>query len=401
MSGPSPKRTETANRLAGIVIAAVCCLVVALVSPVVAQQRNERRSIMEFFFGRQPLYERQAPYDAYPPPPPRRAVRPLKRAPPTAAKTAVARPDAPAPAEKLPAAKTILVVGDFLANGLGDGLQDAFVASPGVAIQTRGNIASGLVRADYYDWQAQLPKMLDALKPTIVVVMLGANDRQQLIAPGLNEKFGTDIWFLAYEERVQAFAKLITSRHIPLLWVGLPPFGSSDMTADIVKLNQLYQNQAESAGGEFVDLWGGFTDDDGKFIVTGSDINGQQVRLRTADGVNMTEAGRRKMAFYAEKPIRRLLGDQASPDIVRLDTGSATDPAALPHPETAEPDNRTMPISLSDPDLDGGSVLLGNTPTPPSTTPSPRDLLVEKGETAPAPTGRVDDYRLPAQATKP
>jgi uncharacterized protein len=400
MSGQFPKRTGTPGRLMRAVVVLICGLLVALVSPVAAQQRTERRSVMEFLFGRQPLYERQAPYDAYPSTP-RRSVRPIKRARPAVARTAVAPPDAPASAEKLPAAKTILVVGDFLANGLGDGLQDAFTASPGVAIQTRGNIASGLVRTDYYDWQAQLPKMLDTLTPAIVVVTLGANDRQQLIAPGLNEKFGSDIWFLAYEERVQAFAKLVTSRHIPLLWVGLPPFGSDDMTADAVKLNQLYQSQVESAGGEFVDIWGGFTDDDGKFLVTGSDINGQQVRLRTADGVNMTDAGRRKMAFYAEKPIRRLLGDQASPDIVRLDANIATDPAALPHAETAEPDNRAMPISLSDPDLDGGSVLLGNTPPPPSTAPSPRDLLVEKGEAAPAPAGRVDDYRLPADAMKP
>jgi hypothetical protein len=400
MSGQFPKRAGTVGSLARAVAVIVCGLVVIVVSPAAAQQRYERRSVMEFFFGRQPLYERQPPYDADPSPP-RRPVRPLKRAPATAAKTTVAKPDAPAPAAKLAAAKTILVVGDFLANGLGDGLQDAFAASPGVAIQTRGNIASGLVRSDYYDWPAQLPKMLDALKPAIVVVTLGANDRQQLIAPGLNEKFGSDTWFLAYEERVQAFARLATSRHIPLLWVGLPPFGSDDMTADAVKLNQLYQSQVESAGGEFVDLWGGFTDDAGKFLVTGSDINGQQVRLRTADGVNMTDAGRRKMAFYAEKPIRRLLGDQASPDIVRLDAGTATDPAALPHAEAAEPDNRTMPISLSDPELDGGSALLGGTPPPSSTAPSPRDLLVEKGETAPAPAGRVDDYRLPADAKRP
>lgn len=392
----------TATSLARTAAVALCCLVLALAAPATAQQqRYERRSIMEFFFGRQPLYERRPPYDAYPAAP-RRSVRPPKRSQTRAAKPSIAAPATPAPAEKLAAAKTILVVGDFLANGLGDGLQDAFAASPGVTVQTRGNIASGLVRADYYDWQAQLPKMLDTLKPAIVVVTLGANDRQQMIAPGLNETFGTDTWYLAYEERVQEFAKLVTGRHIPLLWVGLPPFGSDGMTADVVKLNQLYQNQVESVGGEFVDLWGGFTDDNGRFIVTGSDINGQQVRLRTADGINMTDAGRRKMAFYAEKPIRRLLGDQASPDIVRLDSSAApTDPTALPHAETNEPDTRTMPISLSDPDLDGGAVLLGNSTPPSPAAPSPRDLLVERGEMAPAPAGRVDDYRLPAETPTP
>jgi len=389
---------DVGRRMGAAIMA--CCLLLSLTATAQAQQRYERRSIMEFLFGRQAAPERPAPRDAAPRTP-RRAAHPPKRAARPVTKAATLAPDTPAAAEKLHDAKTVLVVGDFLANGLGDGLKEAFATSPGVSIQTRGNVASGLVRADYYNWPAQLPKMLDDLKPAIVVVALGANDRQTMTAPGLNEKFGSDTWTLAYEERVQAFAKLVTGRHIPLLWIGLPPFGSSDMTADAVRLNQLYQSQVESTGGEFVDLWGGFTDEDGKFIVTGSDINGQQVRLRTADDVNMTDAGRRKMAFYAEKPIRRLLGDQASPDIVRLDTSTSVDPNAAPPAEPVTPEARTMPISLSDPELDGGSALLGNAPTPPSTTPTPRDLLVEKGEVAPPPAGRVDDFRLPAKASTP
>jgi hypothetical protein len=235
--------------------------------------------------------------------------------------------------------------------------------------------------------------MIDQVKPAIVVVMIGSNDRQQMIGDGLNEKFGTDAWYMAYEERVQDFAKLVTDRHIPLLWVGLPSFGSDSMTADVVKLNQIYQSKVTSIGGEFINIWDGFTDENGDFVITGSDINGQQVRLRTADGINMTAAGRRKVAFYVEKSARRLLGDQASPDITRLDTDNAAINADLPPSEVNQP-LRTQPISLSDPNLDGGAELLGAAISPASSTQSPRDLLVEKGEMAPAPAGRVDDYRL-------
>ncbi len=146
------------------------------------------------------------------------------------------------------------------------------------------------------------------------------------------------------------------------------------MTADAVQMNQLYRNQMESIGGEFVDIWDGFVDENGKFIVTGSDVNGQQVRLRTTDGINLTQAGRRKLAFYVEKPARRLLGTQASPDLVRLDPGNLP---ALTLP--TNPVEHTQPISLSDPNLDGGAELLGASKTPPVTlTKSPRDLLVEQ-----------------------
>ncbi len=383
---------------AKFVLAAFLALVMALAClPNAAGAQERRRTLLDMLFGnREPDYPDQ-PVEQ---PPPRRKVQPKKRPTPPP-RQPVAQPETPTPAEKLPDARTVLVVGDFLANGLASGLEDAFSTSPGVVVQARGNVASGLVRQDYYNWPQQLPGMIDQLKPAMVVVMIGANDRQQMIGDGLNEKYGTDPWFIAYEERVQQFAKLVTSRHIPLLWVGLPPFGSDQLTASAVKLNQIYQSQMTSVGGEFIDIWDGFTDQSGEFIVTGSDINGQQVRLRTADGVNFTAAGKRKIAFYLEKSARRILGDQASPDITRLDTGNPMQgqQANLPATET-EKITRTQPVSLSDPDLDGGSQLLGGTPAPAATTPSPRDLLVEKGQMDPAPAGRVDDYRLPGSVTR-
>ncbi|MGY5778934.1 SGNH/GDSL hydrolase family protein [Rhizobium sp. LEGMi135b] len=382
-----------------IVLTAFLAVVIALgCLPNMAQaQERPRRNLLDMLFGtREPDYPDQ-PVEQ---PPPRRKVQPRKRPTPPP-RQPVAQPETPPPAEKLPDAKTILVVGDFLASGLATGLEDAFSTSPGVVIQSRGNVASGLVRQDYYNWPQQLLGMIDQLKPAMVVVMIGANDRQQMIGDGLNEKYGTDPWFLAYEERVQQFAKLVTSRHIPLLWVGLPSFGSDQLTASAVKLNQVYQSQMTSVGGEFIDIWDGFTDQNGEFIVTGSDINGQQVRLRTADGVNLTAAGKRKVAFYLEKSARRILGDKASPDITRLDTGNPlpAQQANLPGAES-EKITRTQPISLSDPDLDGGSQLLGSTPAPATVTSSPRDLLVEKGQMDPAPVGRVDDYRLPGSVAR-
>jgi len=366
------------------------CLILAGTIEAAEAQQQPRRSFFDMLFGRrEPTY---IPLE--PEPPPRRIPRPPKKKVPQAAAaprpTVTPQPDAPPPVEKLANAKTILVVGDFLATGLGDGLDAAFEASPGVVIAARGNVASGLVRRDYYDWQQQLPQMIAETKPAMVVVMIGANDRQQIVDDTLKEKFGTDVWFMAYEARVQAFVKAVTSQNIPLVWVGLPPFDSPAMTADATRLNQLYRTQVESAGGQFVDIWDGFTDDDGKFVITGSDINGQQVRLRTADGINLTPAGRRKLAFYVEKPARHLLGDQASPDIARLDAGPAGGALA---PEASLP-LRSQPISLSDPNLDGGAELLGGTKPAVREPQTPRDLLVEKGEMAPAPAGRVDDYRL-------
>jgi uncharacterized protein len=384
---------------------AVCFVASDPLSDVLAQQQyqyqypQQRRSLFDIIFG-----IRRQEYPPAEPPPPRRVVRPVPRkrtiqpGAPGQPRVMGTQAGEPQPVEKLDTAKTILVVGDFLASGLGDGLETAFAASPGVVVATRGTVASGLVRRDYYNWQEVLPQMITDAKPAMVVVMIGANDRQQIVDDTLKEKYGTDVWFMAYEARVLEFAKQVTSRNIPLVWVSLPPFESDAMTADASRLNQLYRKQVESVGGQFIDIWDGFADEDGKFITTGSDINGQQARLRTSDGINLTPAGRRKVAFYVEKPIRHLLGDQASPDISRL--GADKNDAGLPPSETNQP-LRTQPISLSDPDLDGGKELLGAKVAPPPTGKSPRDLLVEKGEMAPAPAGRVDNYSLPDAKAAP
>jgi len=386
------KRVHRATRRWGAIGTATLVLVFSALPVQVADAQERyyyRRSILDFFLGRRYIqeYPPQAPSQTAPQrqPAPKRKVAPkVASTPRTAAPVAVEEKVV----EKLANAQKILVVGDFLAGGLGVGMEAAFKDSPGIVIETHSNVASGLVRDDYYDWPQELTRFMDEAKPAMIIVMLGANDRQQMVTDIGKEKFRTDGWYAEYQRRVVAFGKQVTSRKIPLLWVGLPAFDSPAMTADAVQLNQLFRKQMDSVGGEFVDIWDGFVDEGGDFIVTGSDINGQQVRLRTSDGINLTEAGRRKLAFYVEKPVRRILGIQASPDLVRLDTGNAPaiDAVAMP--------GRTEPISLSDPNLDGGAELLGGRPLPVSATKSPRDMLVQDGEMATPPAGRVDDYRM-------
>ncbi len=394
------RKTDPTRRFRGLALAAAALsLCLGSMVPVhyaeAQETRYQRRSILDFFLGRRYIDDNPQPEMRDQP---RRRQQQRKRPPVQKAMTPTrTMPVAPAEpvVQKLDDAQKILIVGDFLAGGLGDGLTAAFEASPGVVVEARSNVSSGLVRDDYYNWPGELPKMIDELKPAMVVIMIGANDRQQMVTDAGKEKFRTDGWFSEYQRRVLAFGKEITGRKIPLLWVGLPAFESDSMTADAVQMNQLYRNQVESIGGEFVDIWDGFVDENGKFIVTGSDVNGQQVRLRTTDGINLTQAGRRKLAFYVEKPARRILGTQASPDLVRLDPGNLP---ALTLP--TNPVEHTQPISLSDPNLDGGAELLGAGKTPPVTlTKSPRDLLVEQGEIAPAPAGRIDDYRMPTLKT--
>lgn len=379
------------------VILIMVLTVPVLVTPASAQERVQRRNLFDMLFGGGRRYiDEPAVMDVAP----RRQrqqqrQRQRNRQSETrpAARRAAPPPVAPqpAPVAKLEDARKVLVVGDFLGGGLGDELTTAFAKSPGVAVSEKSNGSSGLVRQDYYNWPQELPALLDEVKPALVVVMIGANDRQEMKFGGTTEKFRTDSWFSEYEKRVQELAGIVTARKLPLLWVGLPSFQSPSMMTDAVKLNGIYRAQVEKLGGEFVDIWEGFVDEEGKFIVTGSDMNGQQARLRGSDGINFTTAGKRKLAFYVEKYARRHLGDMASPELVNLDAANLPALQTLPpSPAMAIP---VQPMNLMDPELDGGSELLGATPPPEPLVETPRDMLVKRGELPPAPKGRLDDYQ--------
>ncbi|MBP1877382.1 hypothetical protein J2Z84_000672 [Agrobacterium rubi] len=371
---------------------------------VYAQEMRERRTLFDMMFGSpnrrddriyapdpdQPRMRRAPPRDN------RAVTRPA--APRKTPSVVQMRTEKPAPVAKLENAQRVLVIGDFLAGNMGEALVSTFQSSPAITIDVRSNGSSGLVRNDYYDWFANLPQFLKETNPATIVIMMGSNDRQQMVIGDTKEKYGTDLWFKEYERRIDALITLAKRQQVPVMWVGLPAFQSPSLTADFVGFNRLYRSHIEKAGGEFVDVWDGFVDEAGKFVTTGYDVNGQQARLREADGIGMTQAGKQKLAFYVEKFVRRHL-DGASPDLTTLDGSNLPALTSLPALGIDAQQVRTQPISLTDPDLDGGDVLLGDKPvTKFSVVPSPRERLTKQGLMGDAPLGRVDDYRMPAPA---
>jgi hypothetical protein len=259
--------------------------------------------------------------------------------------------------QKSETALKVLVVGDFLAEGLSFGLDQAFADNPGVAILDRTSGLSGLVRPEVVDWEAKLGELLAEVKPAAVVVQLGMNDRQAIRGGAARLNKLTDEWKEEYAARISRLVKTATSQSIAVIWVGLPPAKSGINNVDFLAMNELYRGAAEAAGGKFVDVWDGFTNAEGEFIAAGPDIDGQIVRLRNADGVNMTKPGKRKMAFYAERELRKVPGL----GFAQQDAVAAAEPAVLQVAPDYDParSRRTVIISLDSPASDGGAALEG------------------------------------------
>ena len=381
-------------RLAAAMIAtlfAAVAVVVALSAPASAQERKSR-TIFDLLFGGNNKAESREPEA-------RRPAR-SRAAPSGTASANVVRVPEPDAVEKLENARVVLVVGDFLADGLAEGLVSAYAQSPGVRIVSSVSGSSGLVRDDYYDWPSEIGAIIEEQKPSMVVVMLGSNDRQQLLVDGMREKVRSEGWTAEYTRRVESVAKNIRDRGLPLFWVGMPAFKSPSMTADMLAFNDIYRKVSENLGGEFVDIWDGFVDEAGAFSSVGPDINGQRVRLRGSDGINMTRAGKRKMAFYLERPLNRMLGAAAGAGVASLGPQDFSpldiEPADIPEI------TRTNPVALGGAELDGGVDLLGaGAMKRPREARTPGEKLSLEGIAPAAKTGRADDFSAPPYAAVP
>lgn len=321
-------------------------------------------------------------------------------------------------------AKVVLVLGDSLAANLAAGLDTAFADTPQVRVEVKVNADTALVRADQYDWVKESETILATTPHDAIVVMLGVNDRQ----PQYDETgkvvaaTRTEPWDAYYAERLKALAAVLTASGKPVLWVGLPPTSRADFTSFLVHLNEKARQATEAKGISFVDIWPGFTDDSGQYSATGPDIDGQDRRLRASDGLHFTRSGQRKLAFFVEPELRRLLerGDVpvAIPEAEMFGPTLATitDPWTLPPP----PWSQVGPVvsltggdeGLTETELAGGPtaprpgtppqhdlMLKGsdpNRPYPFVETPTYRRLT--EGLAIDAPFGRVDDFRVISRA---
>ncbi|MGE0500458.1 MAG: DUF459 domain-containing protein [Rhizobiaceae bacterium] len=362
------------------VLVAVSFAVAMLALPPVvhAQERDKPRNLFQFIFGGGKSETRKAA--------PRANSKVRSKSVRTKARTAEQEV---AEVEKVENAKVVLVVGDFMASGLAEGLVEVFAQNPAVQVVARTNGSSGFVRPDFHDWPAEAEALIDELKPAAVIVMIGANDRQQMRIGEVREQSMSEAWLKEYAIRSVAFGEVVRGRNVPLLWVGAPSFKLKRMTSDMLVLNDVYRAAAESVRGEFIDIWDGFVDENGTYVQTGPDINGQPVRLRGGDGINFTRAGKRKLAFYAEKPLAKILGNaatggsRAAPQFLGAGV-TPVDPLTI---------DRTVPVSLMDPELDGSGELLGLTVEPrKGEARTPGEKLAIEGIAPEASPGRADDF---------
>lgn len=238
-----------------------------------------------------------------PAPPP---VQPRQRK-----RTVTAQPKENPAVQKADNAKRALVLGDFMANALAKGLTDTYRDNANVVVIDASSGSSGLVRDDYFNWPAKVPELVAEQKPDAILIMIGGNDRQTMQTAAGSLDFGSDAWRAAYTARITALADALKATGKPVFWGGLVPVASGAMSGDYSSFNGIVREQTDAKGLQYVDMWNGFADDDGKYVAFGPDVRGQSVQLRADDGLNFTRAGQRKLAYFFEQSLSDIFGGAA------------------------------------------------------------------------------------------
>jgi hypothetical protein len=335
-------------------------------------------------------------------------TRPARPKPPAASTARQVKP-------KVNPSTHLVVFGDALADLTSNGLDDIFAEAPDVAVINKARGETGLVRKDGSDWPKAVRELLDSgQKISVAVVMLGAGDRQPIRDNDTSYEPLTERWRTLYRERVDALVRVFQDRHVPLVWIGLPPMKSDKVSADLIAMNEIIRDSVQKAGFTYVDIWPGFVDDENRYSPTGPSVDGQMTRLRAGDGVLFTKAGARKVAHFADTEIKRII-DAAKPSIATTSPaetpdGKATEgltieqliDASLPAPPelAGTPPLQARPIAgpvlpLTKPDLAPGGTLVSGRPRLDNDAAYNIRKALREG-VAPTPrSGRADDFRWP------
>ena len=200
-------------------------------------------------------------------------------------------------------AMKVAVVGDSVANDLKRGLEDMFEGKPHVRVLDQTRFATGLVRTEYFNWNAKVREFLKHENPDAIVVVIGGNDRQPIRVNDRRLDPLSRPWLAEYEKRVAHFMDTVKRSRAKIYWVGLPAVRPDKLTAAYRVMNGAYRRQAVAHGFAYIDIWDKFLTPDGAYSSFGQSLEGVKRQIRKDDGMHFTEAGRLLFAHHVARAI--------------------------------------------------------------------------------------------------
>ena len=305
--------------------------------------------------------------------------------------------------------RRVLIIGDQLAGGMGAGLTRMVENDDSIQVINRFNESSGLARPEIYDWAATIPKMAEGKNFTTAFVLIGFNDRRDMRDGDKVLKFGSPEWDVLYKTRVDGVIDALTAQHIQVFWMGEPPVGDPSMDADLQNITALQKERVIAKGAGFIELRTPFANAQGGYTDRGQDDAGVERRLREADGVTFFKQGNNRMGQIALAAIR----SSASATVTVVAPGAAAAAPVIAPPLAPTIDDQgplfgQEGIKVANSAQGSSEIAIAVAQDKAvkqaaaessigiaAAKGSAADALFTTGLSAPAPTGRFDDFTAP------
>jgi hypothetical protein len=141
-------------------------------------------------------------------------------------------------------ASDVLVMGDSMMKSVAREFKKD-CEKKGLSVESFSSIGSGLARLDLLDWYSNAKELVEEHKPSIVLVMMGANDNQAMQGAGSTVDFGLPGWEFEYGRRCGKLMDIMLDGGVSkVVWFGLPCMREKKLNADVKAISRIIKQQA-------------------------------------------------------------------------------------------------------------------------------------------------------------
>lgn len=201
----------------------------------------------------------------------------------------------------------LLIVGDSTMDAVGNAILRELTTSGLTEARLDFRVSTGLSRPDFFDWPAHLRELRATDGTEVIVMMIGANDAQPILADGTVEQHGSERWSQEYRRRVSQLLDELTEDEGWVIWIGQPAMRNDPYDARLRGLNQIYAEEtARYPNAVYVDPRPVTSAEDGRFSAYLPDADGNQELIRQSDGVHLTSDGGDRISPLVVEEINRI-----------------------------------------------------------------------------------------------
>lgn len=140
----------------------------------------------------------------------------------------------------------VLLVGDSMMKAPGNSLGRIFRKDK-ISFKNEASLGSGLARLDAYDWFGKLEEFKTALNPNLVIIMMGANDKQPMKSDTAILQPDTPEWDTEYAARIGKMMDIASNNGTTeVIWIKLPPMKDEAMNKHAEAVNAILDKEVKT-----------------------------------------------------------------------------------------------------------------------------------------------------------